>query len=62
MSAHACKEGNDGRALAVAHCFLSAYWDLGQDITVLFDTVIKESEISDAEWKKRWTNKNNTDE
>lgn len=45
MAAHACEEGNDGRALAVAHCFLSAYWDLGQDITALFDTVIREKSV-----------------
>jgi hypothetical protein len=45
LSAHACEKRQDGEALAVGHCFLSAYWDLGEEMTALLDTVTREKNI-----------------
>ena len=39
-TAHACEHGDDGSAIAVGHCFVSCYWDLGQEITAIIDSLI----------------------
>lgn len=45
LSAHACEKRQDGEALAVGHCFLSAYWDLEEEMTALLDAVTREKTL-----------------
>jgi hypothetical protein len=45
LAAHACERRFDGEALAVGHCFLSAYWNPSEEMTALFDTVTRDKSI-----------------
>lgn len=45
---YACEEGNEGQAVAMGLCFLSAYWDVGNEILGVVDNLARNGKVQTA--------------
>lgn len=45
LAAHACVRQHDEKAIAVGQCFLSAYWDLGNEMIAIVDNLIHDGSV-----------------